>query len=123
MAREDTEVAATIVEVNKNATAERLESARMEASLRAERAHQEAAECEAAARAEAERLAHATRHAEELALKEANEREHQRAHEATHILKAAQEAEHVRVVHKSPDKADLLRREDVLMVARWEAVP
>jgi len=41
--------------------------------------------------------------------------------EAARILKIAQEAEHARATQKAADRAKLLRREEVLLVARREA--
>jgi hypothetical protein len=93
----------------------------MEEDLRAEQARKEVGYHDRAVRAEAKRLAQAARLAEERALQEASAREHQRAQEAACLLKAAQQAEHSRGVHEAAEKADLLRREEVLLVARRQA--
>ncbi len=89
----------------------------LEAALRAKRARQAEVDRDATVRAEAERLAQAIRYAEELALKSVSVQEHHRAQEAARFLKAAHEAEHAKV-HEVVDRADLFRREEVLLDAR-----
>ena len=101
--------------------AERQEKARLEEARSVEHAWQEEAKREAAVRAEAERLAQAAQQVEELALKEVAVQGHQRALEASRLLKAAHDIEHAKVVQEAADRAELLRREEVLLASRKEA--
>ena len=62
----------------------------------------------------------AARHAEGLVRIKAIMREHQRAIYAVRLLKAALDAEHAWVAKEAADRAELLRREEILVTSRKE---